>query len=339
MSVVDLPRRTMEDDTTSGLELLRSRILTTGQLQALPPPNWVVDHVIPADALTLLYGPSGAGKSHLGIDIASHVATDTWWNGRKVLGGRVLYIVGESPAGFSDRTHAWETHHGISVDNFHGVDWLPIPVNLYDPLQGGILRELVREREPVLVVVDTLARCAVGADENSARDMGRVIEQADLIRRAAGCAVVLIHHTGKSAENGARGSSAIRAAVDAELEVTGGDDRVTLKVTKQRNAPEILPLHFKLTPSADSVVMTPTRAGTSSELPPAAHETLEALEAVDVPGGVSTSVWKASAEKPDRTFYRHVKGLLHDGLVVNLGSDSRPLYRPKSALSMEVPLI
>jgi len=41
----------------------------------------------------------------------------------------------------------------------------------------------VTETAPVLYIIDTLARCMVGGDENSAQHMGQVIANAELLRR------------------------------------------------------------------------------------------------------------------------------------------------------------
>jgi hypothetical protein len=104
--------------------------------------------------------------------------------------------------------------------------------------------------------------------------------------------------SGKSLENGARGSSALRAAVDAEVEVVGAESRVTVRVTKQRNAAEAPPIYLTLAPMADSVILLPA-SGAPDKLPVAANETLAALVAIDVPGGVSTTAWCKTAGKPN----------------------------------------
>lgn len=311
--------------------VLASKLLTTAGLMALPPPDFLVGQWIPDNATTLEFGASGSGKTHVGFDVAAHVATGSWWHGHEVKAGRVVYVIAESAAGLGPRIDAWQRRHGLTIDDYHGISWIPEAVNLFDLVAAGHLRELVAEVQPRLVVIDTVHRNSAGMEENSAKDVGRFIEQVDLIRRAASCAVLLIHHSGKTADAGARGSSALRAAVDAELEVVGTDDRVTVKCTKQRNAGEPLPIHFRLSPFGESVVLEPARAG-QDELPAAAAETLDALAAIDVPGGVSSSAWKAAADTSERTYYRHRAGLISDGRVVNIGTEASPRYRPASAI-------
>ncbi len=87
-----------------------------------------------------------------------------------------------------------------------------------------------------LIVFDTLARVMAG-DENAAPDVGALMRGIDHLRRATGAHIMLIHHSGKDASKGARGHSALRAAVDTEIELTKSketDERMA-RATKQRD--------------------------------------------------------------------------------------------------------
>jgi hypothetical protein len=97
----------------------------------------------------------------------------------------------------------------------------------------------------VKVTLDTLARVIGPGDENSARDMGLLVRSMDKIRGETGGAhTMTVHHSGKNATKGARGSSALRAATDTELEVEGG--RIIMR--KQRNGEIVKPIGFRLVP-------------------------------------------------------------------------------------------
>jgi hypothetical protein len=138
--------------------------------------------------------------------------------------------------------------------------------------------------------------------------------------------VLIVHHSGKNIEAGGRGGSALKAAMDTEMELTGDASRMALKNTKQKNAPESPLLWFKLQGSADSAVVVNTAATDADELPPGVNDTLDALRSVEVPGGVSAKVWQMAVTAPERTFYRHRKALLAHGLVSNVGSEKMPRY-------------
>ena len=48
-------------------------------------------------------------------------------------------------------------------------------INLTSSIEVAGLIELLKDENPVLVIVDTQARCTVGAEENSAKDMGQIV--------------------------------------------------------------------------------------------------------------------------------------------------------------------
>jgi hypothetical protein len=104
-----------------------------------------------------------------------------------------------------------------------------------------------------MVIIDTLARNFGDGDENSAKDMGEFISNvSNEIRVPFECAVVIVHHSGH-AQDRARGSSALRAAVDAEYQVKafgGGDEDARLEVTCTKMKDDAPPpvMKFKLQP-------------------------------------------------------------------------------------------
>ncbi len=58
--------------------------------------------------------------------------------------------------------------------------------------------------------------------------------------------LLIIHHNGKDATKGARGSSVLRAAVDSEIQVQTKDGGRGIWVTKQRNGRAQFGWHFTL---------------------------------------------------------------------------------------------
>ena len=67
--------------------------------------------------------------------------------------------------------------------------------------------------------------------------MGPFIRSIDCVRERMGAHVMLIHHSGKDASKGARGSSSLRGAVDTEISLSRSGDVVTAEVVKQRDGP------------------------------------------------------------------------------------------------------
>ena len=108
-------------------------------------------------------------------------------------------------------------------------------------------RVLADQREPVLIVLDTLARCFVGGEENSARDSGLLIAAASTIQRQTEAAVLLVHHTGKTNLDIERGSSALRDAADVMIrqkkDLSG---LIRVSNDKQKDADEFPPVSCRL---------------------------------------------------------------------------------------------
>lgn len=205
--------------------------------------SYLIKGILPASGTTAIYGPSGSFKSFLAVSWACHIATGKEWDGRRVTRGAVLYVVGEGGVGVPRRLRAWADQYTGSADipNVYRID---MPVFMAVPEQVAELKiaaeQVKRETgSPVrLIVVDTVARCFGGGDENRAADMGAFIAGCDDVKAATGATILLVHHTGKQEDNGARGSSAFRAALDAEYLVkreAKDSSSVVLRNTKMKD--------------------------------------------------------------------------------------------------------
>lgn len=137
-----------------------------------------------------------------------------------------------------------------------------------DPVQVTGAIEDIKERgantgfPPKLIVIDTLARCSVGSDENSAQEMGYVIDGLMRIREATGATVLVVRHSGKDTSRGMRGSNRLLGDLDTSIEVDRDQKSlsVTLNVLKQKDADEERGLHFTM-----QSVDLPLRAGHSPQ--------------------------------------------------------------------------
>ncbi len=92
------------------------------------------------------------------------------------------------------------------------------------------------------------ARAMPGGDENQGKYMGKYLFEKDRIRAATGAHVMSVHHCGKNEDNGARGHSSLRAAMDTEIRVSRPSEGLVslVTVTKQRDLPAIDPMAFSL---------------------------------------------------------------------------------------------
>lgn len=97
-----------------------------------------------------------------------------------------------------------------------------------------------------VVVIDTMAAVTPGGNENSSETVGKLLEHCKFIHRKTGALVILIHHSGKDATKGARGWSGLRAAADAEMEVTRNGDYRSVRMSKLKDSTDGTEFGFKL---------------------------------------------------------------------------------------------
>lgn len=214
---------------------------STSELIQLPPPSWLVHSILPAGGLVGLYGRPGAGKSFIAIDLALCVATGRRWHGHAAKKQFVLYVSAEGGTGIAKRVSAWLSSNGVSP-SVPDIGWIieSLPIYATSEDMSVLFRRLDKEVQqyPKLVVIDTLARCLEG-DENQQADMGRFIAGIDRMRHEWGATVIVVHHTRKS-DDDERGSSAFRGAAETMLfaQRKQKNGPVVLSCNKQKDAEE-----------------------------------------------------------------------------------------------------
>ena len=213
------------------------------------PIKWLVRRWVQEDALIMVFGQSGSGKSFLVLDWCMHIASGKEsWIGQKVHHGHVVYLAGEGHHGLRSRIAAWKQYHQVATLDMSlslGATDLNTPEGLNRTISS--IREI--EKQPKLIVVDTLHRFLMG-DENSAQDAKTMLDSCAMLMQEFSCSVLLVHHTGVSsdAQNRARGSSAWRGALDNEILVEPGGPGKPIRVVqrKVKDAEMVDPLHVEL---------------------------------------------------------------------------------------------
>ena len=203
-----------------------------------------------------------------------------------------------------------------------------IPVNLTSRIEVAELCAIVDSGRYGFVGFDTLARCMVGADENSARDCGIVINNLNLIREAtpAGRGVALgVHHAGKDGKT-FRGSSAFEGGADTVYLATRDGAVVTLERTKRKDGPELDHHELRFDPIKGTVsgAISVHRGVDKSER---GDRLLSTFVQHFSTTGASKADLRRVADMPEGTFYRALNDLLECGDLINDGTTKRPFYR------------
>lgn len=199
-------------------------------------PSWIIQNILPQAEIAMIYGESGSGKSFFALDMICAVARGGTWQEHEVSApGAVAYLAAEGAGGAKNRIRAYMQHHDVEITD------IPLYALGDSPnfLERKDVADLIASLRVVVnlrvVVVDTAACVVAGGDENSGKDMGRFIAHCKAISRALGVLVVIIHHSGKDANKGARGWSGMRGALDVEICVTRDGAERLATITKMKD--------------------------------------------------------------------------------------------------------
>ena len=217
-------------------------LMSATDVLVIPPTTWRVKHLLPDRGLAAIYGASASGKSFIAYDLGTCIADGRIWFGHKTIAAPVVYVMLEGQAGLQKRVKAWIKARGVGVpkdfhlilDSFHLTD-LDDVQNLAAVIPKG-----------AVVFIDTLNRAAPTADENASKDMGAIIEGANMLRLLTDGLVVLVHHTGKDTAQGMRGHSSLFAALDGAIEVKRNNTGRTWTVAKTKDGEDGKSTPFKL---------------------------------------------------------------------------------------------
>lgn len=219
---------------------------TLADLSSVPVREEVmVEGVALSGSLIYLGGSWSAGKTAMAIELACSIASGRGkMLGKRCVTGTVIYFCVEDATTVYRRARAWHMHH--NPPGWRGQNLLFYStLDLRDEEDTETALAKVREDiatlgidQPVLMIIDTQAAATPGMEENSAADAGEVLNRINRVRDFMQCAVALVHHHGKDAEKGLRGSSVMSAAADTIVTFDLDDSTVpavqTATVTKSR---------------------------------------------------------------------------------------------------------
>lgn len=194
----------------------------------LPELPKLLDPILAASQLGMIYAATGVGKTFFAVEIAVAVATGGECFGWKApMPRKVLYIDGEmGTRALSERIDSARKRmpHLDEPDN---LKILPYDACVREGVQipdMSISSELSRldqyTQDMYLIIVDNLSALLRSGIENEAESWREF--QGWLLRmRAEGCAVLLIHHAGKSGSQ--RGTSKRLDALDLTIKLSKVD--------------------------------------------------------------------------------------------------------------------
>ena len=194
-----------------------------------PPQRWVIDQLVPAQALVVLWGPAKEGKTTLALQAGCAVGSGTPFLGYQTQKGPTLLLQVDTPRPELTQILIRLSQHGLAMDGLYlpDPDQLEVhkPMNILDKDTFFYLQTLVKLVQPSLVIVDCFRE--LGSFKENVSEEQRPITNA--LRALTSnhptnpCACLLIHHTTKltgkeatpNAKDAGRGSSYLAGAVDS----------------------------------------------------------------------------------------------------------------------------
>lgn len=212
----------------------------------LPPINWLIDGLIPEEAITIMPGASGSFKTWLAMSMALSVANGTdFLDIFTTRQANVLIIDEESGERlYSERFKLLDAPDDSSIYIMSMSNFIAKEKTIKD-----VVKEC-KEKGVELVIIDSLVRINSG-DENSSRDIAKLFALLRLFTREA-ISVLILHHNRKPGQNGydassdMRGSSDIKAAVDVQLAVKRIGKSPSIQVERAKCRYEMEGKPFKL---------------------------------------------------------------------------------------------
>lgn len=201
-------------------------------------PDHIVENVCVPGQLGMIHGASNVGKTFTVIHKGECVVGGKPWFGRNVDQSGVLYCFGEGGEGFLNRLDAYRQRYGTNGMVVHdGIPNLGLnTAKAIKELEKAIdkANAMYAGREDGLrvkmVFIDTFAKAIAGAAENDMKEIQPILNALRALARKKGVCIILIHHSGKDTMLGARGSSALIADVDFNLEVITADEAKKRKI-------------------------------------------------------------------------------------------------------------
>jgi hypothetical protein len=231
-------------------------------LEAEPEPKFAIQGVLKRGDLAFFYGPAKTYKTFAALDMAVLLAkgpgspeTPNKFARQFEVNERwkIVYITNEGGRFIRYRLRAAAEYYGLTDEQIDRLIVIREVPNLFDGEGLEELIEVLKEENADLIIFDTFARVTVGADENTTKDMGVVLENIGRLKHElGGPAILIVHHANK--DGGLRGSTLLQGAVDLSIKfaLNRSTRRATMRTDGMKDGAEFDEIEFTTVQVGDS---------------------------------------------------------------------------------------
>jgi hypothetical protein len=225
-------------------------------MEALEPPEYIVERLIPARSQSVIFAPSGHYKTMTALDLVVCIAFDLSFHGLEVQSCPIIYVANED-------AYSLARQRLLGLLDFRGVSGerivvIPGDVSLSDPKVADRLiatAEAAFPGEGVGFVFDTWDK-SIGGDPDRTAEVVPAVERLEQLISQGSRFVITLSHSPWSAPERTKGSVAYWAAQAARIKTARDEEsgKGTLELVHQKNGPGGLRLEFEFKPHVFTVV-------------------------------------------------------------------------------------
>jgi hypothetical protein len=217
------------------------------ELDNEPDREVLIEGILFSQGVTTIVSAPGGGKTTFAVAIAMTVDSGGIWAGDPIKQRPVLWIVADDKGTLKSTRKIWlEENPGAKL--MEGGGWIDGPVDLSDAYRRvKELRDWLRGKPPMLIVIDMLADCFGELDDEKAKDAIKVYKQIWSVVREHGSTFLNLQH---SPWNGKRpkGSIAMPGKNDIILiinELNVKEGYIKMEHFKRREGPMLKDLAYE----------------------------------------------------------------------------------------------
>jgi hypothetical protein len=238
-TVIRIDQKANEKTAPKGVRAFLNAMRRPGEDDPLDGPRHIIPGIIMENQTAMCPGPPGSGKSFVILDWLTRIARGLDFLGQPVMQGGAIYVTGEGQAGLAKRVNALVSEMNLEATSpFLYMHTMPRLLDQQQVLDfiAAIKLRTAHWGDPIrMIAFDTFNRAIVGGSENEGKDVARLLDADNQIKRAFGCATIFAHHPGKSEGNDTRGHSSLHGDTDVTCLFSGKTGTRSIEIKKQKD--------------------------------------------------------------------------------------------------------